>query len=461
MKVFSQLERAQFENLGSDPGQGVTGRVWVNTGSSLAKFDDGAAIRTFVTLDNTQTLTNKSLSDSTTSLINVSDATKIAKFQLSGITTGNTRTFTFRDETGTLISMATPLGTKGDILAFSTTNVLVGIGSDGQVLTADSASTPGLKWSTPTAAPVYSSEIYNLGLAISVATNAMTIALKQSNGSTDPSTGASAVKIAFRDATATNADANEVSTTGALSVVIPSGTTIGTISSATHYIYVYAINNAGTVALGVSLALLDEGTIQSSSAISGGATASVLYSTSALTSKAIRLLGRIKVSEGTAGTWATAASEVSLAPFLTVNRQTLQQVLLNTGNGVGAVNTKIRKFSNNSTSGTAITYATSSNSGASLTVNEAGIYAVTYGDNSTGADLFGLSLNSTHLTTNVQSLTANSELLTIVTLIGSSNPTAVSWVGALNVGDVIRPHTNGISGGTNSGLEYMQMTKIG
>lgn len=42
-----------------------------------------------------------------------------------------------------------PLITKGDLLSFSTVNARVPIGSDGQVLTADSAQTLGLKWATP------------------------------------------------------------------------------------------------------------------------------------------------------------------------------------------------------------------------------------------------------------------------------------------------------------------------
>lgn len=42
-----------------------------------------------------------------------------------------------------------PLTTKGDILGFSTLNARVPIGTDGQVLTADSAQSLGLKWSTP------------------------------------------------------------------------------------------------------------------------------------------------------------------------------------------------------------------------------------------------------------------------------------------------------------------------
>ena len=42
-----------------------------------------------------------------------------------------------------------PLTTKGDLLSFSTVNARLPVGSDGQVLTADSGQTLGVKWATP------------------------------------------------------------------------------------------------------------------------------------------------------------------------------------------------------------------------------------------------------------------------------------------------------------------------
>lgn len=61
--------------------------------------DLNSAIPLTITRNTTaQTLTNKSLSDSTTFIIDNSDATKKAKFQASGITTGTTREYTFPDE---------------------------------------------------------------------------------------------------------------------------------------------------------------------------------------------------------------------------------------------------------------------------------------------------------------------------------------------------------------------------
>jgi hypothetical protein len=47
---------------------------------------------------------------------------------------------------------ASPLTTKGDLYTFSTVNARLGVGTNNQVLTADSAEATGLKWATPAAA---------------------------------------------------------------------------------------------------------------------------------------------------------------------------------------------------------------------------------------------------------------------------------------------------------------------
>ncbi len=155
--------------------------------------------------------------------------------------------------------------------------------------------------------------IQNLGLSASVATKALTVALKTKAladpSSTDP------VQIAFRNATLTTGDYSVVSATAATSVVVPSGGTLGFTAAEDGLIYVYAINNAGTIELAVAKkALFDESIVHSTTAISATADSdNVLYSTTARTNVAVRLIGRIRITTGAvAGEWDNAATRIEV-----------------------------------------------------------------------------------------------------------------------------------------------------
>lgn len=359
MKVYSQLVSAQFENKASDYSAGTIGRIWINTSSSLAKFDDGSAIRTFVTTDNTQTLTNKTLSgniavtlvsgaatvtlptttgtlatlanaetltnkklvDASTTIIDDSDATKILALQCSGITTGTTRTWTVIDRSGSVVVSGTPTTTKGDILVDTGTSLArLAIGTNAHVLTADSGEASGVKWAAATAAPTSSLEISNLGFTSSVAASALTLTLTQFDGSS-PSAG-TPTKIGFRSSTTTlgqYAQQTLTSATAGATLTVPSTATLGFAGgSATNYLYVYAIDNAGTIEIAVAGVILDEGSLQSSTILDTSSDSiATLYSTTARASKAVRLLGRIKFTLATAGTWNEAGDELTLMPFET------------------------------------------------------------------------------------------------------------------------------------------------
>lgn len=267
------------------------------------------------------------------SVMDDTDTTKRIEMQASGSSTATTltlsspitanRTVTFPDATTTLVGtdVAQTLTAKTFGDAITGTQIVTpstpssGFSkiypkSDGNFYQL----TPGGTESQLGGFLTESFNVNNLALTASVSANALTVALK-TNAGADPS-AADPVKINFRNATATNGTYVERSITSAKSVVVPSGTTIGTISGAPAYIYVYAIDNAGTVELALSTStILDEGSLQSSSAISGGSFPGTLYSTSAIASKAVRLIGRIATQQTTAGTWATSPSELSVLPF--------------------------------------------------------------------------------------------------------------------------------------------------
>jgi hypothetical protein len=167
-----------------------------------------------------------------------------------------------------------------------------------------------LAWAYPAPAP------RNYSLTTSVASNALTIALKDAAGSA--ASALSPIDIPFRSATAATGTVTWRAVTAALSVEVDSGATLGHVDGEDRYVYVYALDNAGTVELAVSgQPLFDNGTRETSTALSNAADSPhVLYSETARTDVAVTFLGRVKSNQTTAGTWASNASEVSSSPFL-------------------------------------------------------------------------------------------------------------------------------------------------
>jgi hypothetical protein len=186
----------------------------------------------------------------------------------------------------------TPVGT-----ALSTT--LLGINSS---LAATSQKIQDLSLAT-----VDYEGIYNLTFITSVALNALTVALKDLTGSADCSLTNAATVAFMNSADLVSGGKLKRLLTAASSLVVPSGATLGMTNAVATFLYIYLLDNAGTIELAISgKGDYDESSLQSTTAISGASSsATILYSAAARTNVCIRLLGRILISEATAGTWVT------------------------------------------------------------------------------------------------------------------------------------------------------------
>lgn len=122
--------------------------------------------------------------------------------------------------------------------------------------------------------------------------------------------------VDFRGTPVTNGVTTSITFTAPISVTAPAGATLGTTSGALSRIVVLALNNAGTVVLGLTNASnnnisFDESDLVSTTAISAAAnSASVVYSTAGLSNVPYRVVGYIESTQATAGTWASSPSKV-------------------------------------------------------------------------------------------------------------------------------------------------------
>ena len=140
-------------------------------------------------------------------------------------------------------------------------------------------------------------------ISASVAASALTIS-------------ASALTLDFRSTSLTSGTVTTVTGTPA-NLVISSGSTLGTTAATQSRIIVIALNNAGTIELAaVNISGgndLTETTLISTTAEGGAGaadSANVVYSTTARTNLAYRVIGYIESTQATAGTWATAPSTI-------------------------------------------------------------------------------------------------------------------------------------------------------
>lgn len=135
--------------------------------------------------------------------------------------------------------------------------------------------------------------------------------------------------------------------------------------------------------------------------------------------------------------------------------------VLKGGNGYGSTNTTCRRFTAaESTSGTAVTYADSAANGGTATINETGLYSLSYSDSSTIASTqsFGLTVNSAQLTTAIASITAANRLGMVTFTGGADAFPNLALVERFSAGDVIRAQT---SGAGVDGAATLRIRKVG
>lgn len=199
----------------------------------------------------------------------------------------------------------------------------------------------------------------------------------------------------------------------------------------------------------------------------GTAAASANAAFNALSPLAVKgdLLGfstvNAKLAVGTDGFVLTADAASTLgvkwaAVAVTIN----SMVRLNTPNGYGSTNDKIRRFTNTVVNtGSDITYADSATLGATFTINTAGVYAISYSDSFVAVSEMGLSLNSNQLTTTIENITI-SNILAISSSSATNFGEQVCWTGILAVNDVIRAHDAGIASGATASKTQFTISRV-
>jgi hypothetical protein len=136
-------------------------------------------------------------------------------------------------------------------------------------------------------------------------------------------------------------------------------------------------------------------------------------------------------------------------------------VIASGSSGHGSTSTKIRRFTTASVFGGAITHASSAALGDTFTINEDGVYGISYSDNANIAGAWlGISKNSVTLTTSVFSLSPGTEQLAATSFSDADFGETVAVAVSLEAGDVIRAHTNGFTFGLVTPVCYFSIAKI-
>lgn len=234
-------------------------------------------------------------------------------------------------------------------------------------------------WANKAASVLLGAQRQIIPITASVAANAMTLGLPK-------------IPIAFRSSSLTSGAVNIRDLAADLSLVIPSGATLGTVSGTLGRVMQLAIDNAGAVELAVvnvsgGVNLDETGLISTTAITSGASSASVIYSTTARSNVPYRVVGFVEFTQTTAGAWATAPSRIQGAGGQSVAMNTIG--MGQTWQNVAASRAVSTNYTN--TTGRPILVScslssSSANSHVSLTVNGVNVSdAQIYATGATGA----------------------------------------------------------------------------
>lgn len=293
-----------------------SGQIFVGSAGNIAT---GVAMSRDCTIDNagaiTCTKTNNvafatSATTDTTNATNISSGTlntlRLPSPFTSGTRQGNTSAFQ---------TFAGAAPTNGHVATFDANGNV----QDGGVAGAGTVTSVACGGVTITASGTCPEPFapQNFSLAASTNGTVLTVTVNDASGATP--TAASPIRIPFRSATAaTGTITYDTVATGLTINTFAAGASLGCANSTACRLWVVAFDNAGTAVLSLFNASntaqcfpINEGVVQSSTAMTGAATSAGVFYTpngTTLASKAVRILGYVEYNASglaTAGTYAT------------------------------------------------------------------------------------------------------------------------------------------------------------